>query len=223
MRDERHTVGSCDATSQRCRRPPRRRSRPRRLVAPKQREGGSVDILVGGFTELSSSVFPQPRHRPSPACRSVPKSQWVTVGNTFENFPPPKSESVRVSPTFENYEPQPKRKNPGSPDRLGEDGAWMVEDWCGTSRRPQGEGTLRGQTIRAPIQAVGDGGVATTPVRARPRALRYDSMPCLRPIQPTATNGHLIAPWQTSDVATTLLRLCGRGQPRSRSAPVLGR
>ena len=78
-----------------------------------------------------------------------------------------------------------------------------MEDWGGTSRRPRGEGTLRGETIRAPIQAVGDGGVATTPVRARPRALRYDSIPCLRPIQPTATNGRPIAPWPASNVATT--------------------
>jgi hypothetical protein len=46
----------------------------------------SVDIPVGGFTEHSSSVFPQPRLRPSPACMSVPKSKWVTVGNTFEIF-----------------------------------------------------------------------------------------------------------------------------------------
>jgi hypothetical protein len=52
-----------------------------------------------------------------------------------------------------------------------------------TSRCPRVGGRLRVETTRAPIQAAGDGGFAATPVRARPRALRYDFMPCLHPIQ----------------------------------------
>jgi hypothetical protein len=66
-------------------------------------------------------------------------------------------------------------------------------------------------------------GTAALRVRARPRALRYDFLPCLRPIPPTATNGRLITSSKTSDAAATRARCCGRGRPRSGSAPVLGR
>jgi hypothetical protein len=66
-------------------------------------------------------------------------------------------------------------------------------------------------------------GTAALPVRARPRALRYDFLPCRHPTQSTTTNGHPITFSQSSALAVTLARLCGRGRPRSRSAPVLGR
>jgi len=58
-------------------------------------------------------------------------------------------------------------------------------------------------------------GTAALPVRARPRALRYDSTPCHHPNQPAATNGRPIALSETSNVAATLAHLCGRGRPRS--------
>ena len=80
MREQRHTVGAGQWPIAEC---PTSGGGVRR----------SAGILAGGFAELSSSVFPQPRHRPSPARLSMPKSKWVTVGYTFENF----STKVRVS------------------------------------------------------------------------------------------------------------------------------
>ena len=91
------------------------------------------------------------------------------------------------------------------------------------ARRPRGDAALRVETTRAPIQATGDGGVAAAPVRARPWALRYDFLTRLHPIQSAATNGRLITSSKTSDAAATLAVCCGRGRPRSRTAPVLGR
>jgi len=51
------------------------------------------------------------------------------------------------------------------------------------------------------------------PVRACPRALRYDFLPRLHPIQSAATNGRLIALSATSNVAAMVARLSGRGRP----------
>ena len=65
--------------------------------------------------------------------------------------------------------------------------------------------------------ATGDAGVAATSDRARHRALRYDSIPCLHPIQTAAT--HWPPPSPLCRQALRLLRLhvaCGRGRPRSR-------
>ena len=90
-------------------------------------------------------------------------------------------------------------------------------DWQGggTSPRPRVGGTRQVETTRAPIQAAADGGAATASVRARPRALRYDFLPCRRQIQTTATNGRPITLSETSEAAATLARCCGRARPRS--------
>ena len=108
------------------------------------------------------------------------------------------------------------------PDCLGESGSGLVEDRPETSWRPRVDGRLRVETTRAPIQAAGDRGVAATRVRARSRALRYDSLPSRRLIQPTATNGHPITSSKTSDAVATLADCCGRGRPRSEPAPHAG-
>ena len=52
-----------------------------------------ADILVGGFTELSSSGLLGIGLPLATFCLSPPKSHQVAVGNTFENF----STKVRVS------------------------------------------------------------------------------------------------------------------------------
>ena len=50
-----------------------------------------------------------------------------------------------------------------------------------TSRHAWVNGALQVKTSRTPNQKAGDGGLAATPLRANPRALRYDSMPSFKP------------------------------------------
>ena len=71
MRDERHTIG--DVQSREAETPRRRRWPP----------CSSVDLHVGGFMELSKSVFKTGQS----AIRRLPFLPTVTVGNTFENKP----------------------------------------------------------------------------------------------------------------------------------------
>jgi hypothetical protein len=52
-------------------------------------------------------------------------------------------------------------------------------------------------------------------IAKRRRTKVFVSMPCLRPIQPTATNNRPITSSPASDVATTFAGCCSRGRPRS--------
>jgi hypothetical protein len=101
------------------------------------------------------------------------------------------------------------------PDPLGEEGGGRMEDRLargGTSRHARARGALQVAVTRVPIQAAGDGGAAT-PVRARPRALKLDFIPCRPPTQSTTTNGHPIAFSQSMALAATLEGCCGQGRP----------
>jgi hypothetical protein len=107
-------------------------------------------------------------------------------------------------------------------DRVGEEGRWLVEDRPAGSAEPPG---TRGAAARGELRPLAlqfkqpARGVAATPDRARPRALKLDFIPCRHPTQSTTTNGHPITFSQPIARAAMLAGCCGRGRPLSGAFP----
>jgi len=89
--------------------------------------------------------------------------------------------------------------------RVPADHATVLQSSTATNGRPI---TFSKTSNAAATLAGCCGWTAALPVRARPRALRYDFLPSRRPIQSAATNGRPITFSKTSNAAITLARCC---------------
>ena len=110
------------------------------------------------------------------------------------------------------------RKIARLPDCLGQDGRWLVEDRPAVGAEPPARAGKRCAASCDHARSNSSDrrwGVAATPVRARPQALKLDFIPCRHTTQSTTTNGHSITFSQAIAMSATLACCCGRGRPIS--------